>query len=117
MKVHVLGGNDGLFNIVTHQVTPAGNNSAGLSWAAVIVASGMNHSILTVGTGPGQTTQAEMDGIVAGTVIEGKFSFNAPSNLTGGQLATMLDEQAAVILANQLTDLAERYKWYGATRA
>lgn len=117
MKVHVLtGGRDGLYQIVTHQATPAGNNSAGFSWASVIVAAGLNTSRLTVGSGPGQTTQQEMDAIIAGTVIEGQFAFNAPAGLTAGQLGTLLDAQAEVILAAQLLAYGDVLKWYGATR-
>ena len=117
MKVHVLSGGSGQYSVVAHQNTPAGNNSAGFSWSSVVVAAGLAQTRLTVGSGPGQTTQAEVNAVLAGTVLESEFTFTAPSNLDAGQLATLLDAQAAVVLANQLTELGDRLKWYGATRA
>lgn len=117
MKVHVLTGAGTLYQIVTHQATPVGTNSAGFQWSAVLIAAGLNKSILTVGAGIGQTTQPEMDSILAGTTIEGVGAFNAPAGLTGGQLATLLDAQAAVMMANQLAELQVKLAWYGATRA
>jgi hypothetical protein len=106
-----------MYRVITHQATPAGNNSAGFSWSSVVVAAGLAHTDMTVGSGPGQTTQEEVDAILAGTVLEGGFAFNAPSSFDAGQLATLLDAQAVVTQASQLADLAERLKWYGATRA
>ena len=118
MRLHVLAGNTrGDYTVVLHQPTPAGNNSAGHSWASVMVASGRAQTVMTVGTGPGQTTQAEVDAILAGTVIEGVFGFtDNPAWSTAERLAE-LDAVATARLANLVDRLAAELKWYGATRS
>lgn len=118
MRLHVLGQSEpGSYTIVVHQATPAGNNSAGFSWASVLVAAGKAQSVLTVGTGPGQTTQAEIDAIEAGTIIEGVFGFTDNPAWSPAQRNSELDAQATARLSNLVDRLASELKWYGATRS
>jgi hypothetical protein len=118
MKLHVLDGNyTGNFQIVVHGATPAGNNSAGFSWQSVILASNKNTSVLTVGSAPGQTTQAEMDAILAGTVLEGVFEFTDNAAWTNQQRIDELNLQATQCFNNVLNRYAQQLKWYGSTIA
>jgi hypothetical protein len=70
--IHILDANgDGQFRVVIHTPVPTGNNSAGLAWKAVLLASGRSGStVLTEGIGPGQISTAEKATIVAGDVME-----------------------------------------------
>lgn len=117
-KMHVLEGTAlGSYTIVVHTTTPAGNNSAGVAWPAAIVAAGRNTSVMTIGTGAGQIAQAEHDQIVAGTVIEGVFSFVDDPSWTPTQRNAALDAMATQMTTAMLAELATRLKWIGATRS
>jgi hypothetical protein len=117
-KLHVLAGAGANFTVVIHQATPAGNNSAGFPWSAILIAAGRNVSVLTVGSGPGQITQAEMDGIAAGTIIELVSGVTELPTWTNATIRNAeIDAQAAVMMSSQLAKLSQEFKWYGAERA
>jgi len=104
------------YRIVVHEVTPAGNNSAGVTWVSAIVASGRNQSILTVGNGPGQIGQNEMNSILAGTVIEASFEFQDDPAWSPAERTAALDQVAGQTIAEMLAQYSADLKWYGATR-
>jgi hypothetical protein len=117
MKLHVLTGHANVYDVVVHGATPAGQNSAGLNWSTVLVAALAPKSTLTVGSGPGQTTQTEVDAVAAGTLLEVILQFYDDPAMTPTQRNVALDALAAQALADYTASLADILKWYGATRA
>jgi len=116
-KLHVLRGTQSLdYTIVVHGPTPAGNNSAGVAWSACLVAAGLAQTQMTIGSGPGQISQAEADGIAAGTTMEAVFSFTDEPALTTPQRNALLDAQATQLLQGLQDRYALELKWFGAVR-
>jgi hypothetical protein len=117
MKLHVLTGDlANTYRIVVHQATPATSNVPGFTLTELLVATGRNTSVLTVGTGPGQTTQLEMDGILAGTIMEGVFAFTDIPGMTNAQRNAALDAEATQTISTMIARLNSELKYYGATR-
>jgi 4-hydroxy-3-methylbut-2-enyl diphosphate reductase IspH len=117
MKLHVMQGHAGRYRIVCHGPITAGNNSAGFAWSAVHVRANAPVSVLTQGTGPGQTTSAEITAIAAGTTIEAEFYYDEDLGMTTAQRNAALDALATEVLANKNADIVQSLKWFGATRA
>lgn len=100
------------YQCVIHAPTPAGNNSAGQSWASCVVAAGLNTTILPVGSGPGQQTQAEHDAVIAGTILELVRTFSiAGANANATQVAALRDQAAT----DYINLLGRELKWEGFT--
>ncbi|MDE2467766.1 MAG: hypothetical protein KGL35_03250 [Bradyrhizobium sp.] len=100
------------YQCVIHTPTPAGNNSAGFSWASCLVAAGLNATILGVGSGAGQQTQAEHDAVVAGTTIEIVRTFSIAGNNANATQVAALRDQVATDYVNYLGHVL---KWFGFT--
>lgn len=116
-KIHILnGGTDGVYTAIVHIATPVGNNSAGFLWSDVIKFSGRAKSRLTAGAGPGQTTQAELDQIAAGTLIEGIMLWQDTPSMNNTQRAADLDQQATQLTNDLLANWSSELKWFGITR-
>jgi hypothetical protein len=117
-KIHVLeGAGHNLFTVVVHANTPAGNNSAGTSWADAIKNSGRATSILTVGTGPGQIQQNEMNSITNGAIIEGSFQWGDDPAWSNAQRTADLDIRAQQLVDELLARYSQELKYFGFTRA
>jgi len=117
-KIHILRGTgDNRYQAIIHSPVPAGANTAGVAWSAALVAAGLNTSVLTVGTGPGQTTQAEMDEILAGTVMEVSAVWESNPAWSAAQRNADLDQRATQAVAEAQSNLAAQLRLYGATRA
>lgn len=117
MRVHILSGNAGVYKFVVHQATPVGTNSAGVTWAAALVGSGMATTIMTsVGSGPGQITQVEKDAILAGTTIEARGNYG-DSGLTGQALTDDFNLRATQTMNDRVAQLSDQLKWFGQTLA
>ena len=117
-RLHVLeliGPN--LYRVILHEATPVANNSAGLSWATVLIGSGSAKTKMTEGTGPGQIATAEKAQVEAGTVVEGEFFFQDNPADNAAQRNAALDTHATRYLAELQAAIALKYKWFGATRA
>jgi hypothetical protein len=71
-KVHVLESNNAFsYRVAIHFPTPTGNNSVGKSWKSCALSAGnIGSTVLSVGTEPGNITQAEYDSIIAGDTVE-----------------------------------------------
>ncbi len=116
-KIHVLsGGTNNVYTVAVHATTPAGNNSAGTPWADAIKNSGRATSILTVGTGPGQILQNEMNTITSGALIEGSFQWGDNPSWTNGERTTDLDLRATQLTNELLARYAQELKYFGFTR-
>jgi hypothetical protein len=116
-QVHVLEYSEGRFRIMIHTATPAGNNSAGFTWSALLLLRGYSgRTAMTEGTGPGQIDPTEKAQIVAGTLLEFELRLEADPALTGAQLQTLLQNQAPTLIAAQLAAWQSELKWWGQTR-
>lgn len=115
--IHVLGatGNN-TYTVVIHATTPAGNNSAGVPWSTAIKNSGRAVSVLTVGTGAGQTNQAEMNAILGGTIIEASLTWGDNPAWTDAQRIADIDLRATQLIAETIENLKRDLKFFGYTR-
>lgn len=114
-KIHVLSADtNGNYQIVIHTNTPAGNNSAGISWVTAGLNAGLlGISVMAVGTGAGQITTAEKANVTAGTVIE--IVINIPAE-SGGATSASLDNMVNQIITQRINDLAKQLKYFGYTQ-
>ncbi len=110
-KIHILTRQADGYEVIVHTPVPVGNNEDGHTWKEVLLKAGVSGvSSLTVGTGVGETTQAEMDDILAGDVIEFRTTIRAESSgATPSSIDAMVD--AAIVDRKKL--LAHQYKFYG----
>jgi hypothetical protein len=116
-KIHVLeGSGNNVFTVVVHATTPAGNNAAGIPWTDAIKNSGRATSILTVGTGPGQIQNAEMNSITNGALIEGSFAWGDDPTWTNTQRQADLDLRASQLVTELLARYQQELKYFGFTR-
>lgn len=115
-KIHVISGNGRVFTVVVHIATPAGNNAAGVAWSDAVKNSGRAVSVMTVGTGPGQITSAEMALITAGTLIEGTFKWDDDPALNNAQRQADLDLRATQLTNELLARYADELRYFGFTR-
>jgi hypothetical protein len=111
--LHVLDQTNGIYRCVVHRPTPAGNNSAGVSWRDVIKAAGLNATTLAEGTLPGQITTAEKDQVIAGDVFEVALSIALRA---GGSENAQIDAAALAAHQQAVAALAEKYAWFGKVR-
>jgi hypothetical protein len=117
-RIHVLQ-RTGLntYDCVVHSPTPAGNNSAGFAWSAVLANAGLNVTRMATGTGVGQITSAEAAQVAAGTVIETQFTWEDNPTWNNTQRLADLSTRADQAVAGALSQYAERLKFFGATVA
>jgi hypothetical protein len=101
------------YEVVVHSPTPAGNNSAGVAWSAVLVNGGNNASSLPIGAGGGRISQNEANQIAAGTVFETKFSWGDDPAWTNPQRIADLELRAQQAVAEALTEFQKRNKFFG----
>ena len=118
-KIHVLtGSGSNLYTVVVHIAAPVGNNSAGVSWVDALKNSGRaTESLLTVGNGAGQITQAELNQIQAGTLIEGAFQWGDNPGWTNAQRIADLDIRATQLTNELLARYAAELKFFGFVRS
>ena len=116
-KIHVLSGaGPNVYTVVVHAPTPAGNNLAGISWATAIQNSGRAISQLAVGTGAGQITQAELNQVTAGTVIEAALQWGDNPAWTNVERQADLDLRATQLVGEVLARYQQDLKYFGFTR-
>ena len=112
--IHILDGNGGnLFTVVVHVATPNGSNIVGTSWVDAIKNSGRAKSILTVGNGRGQISNAEMNSILAGSIIEGVLQWEDDPAWTNQQRTDDIAVRAAQLKAQLLHQYARELKFFG----
>lgn len=113
-RLHVMQSNGtDQYDVVVHSPTPGGNNSAGVAWSAVLVNSGMNVSSLPVGTGGGRISTAESNQIIAGTVMETRFSWGDNPAWTNPERSADLNTRAVQAVTGALEDFQRRMKFFG----
>jgi len=116
-RIHILeGSGQNVYTVVVHGAVPAGNNVAGFPWSDCINNSGHNTTSMTVGTGPGQITNAEQNQIAAGTLVEGVAQWQNDPAWTQAERAANLDLMATRLIADLLADLQTRLRVWGLTR-
>lgn len=115
MRIHVLDGDEnGIFRVIVHAPVPAGNNSAGVSWADAIKNSGRAVTALTVGNGAGQITSTEANQIAAGTLVEATASVAIYPGMTPQEIADRLNFEATQAVALLQASLSKQLKYFGA---
>lgn len=116
-KIHVLAGAGlNLYTVVVHATTPNGNNAAGMAWTDVLKNSGRATSILSVGTGPGQIQQNEMNQIANGEIFENSFQWGDDPSWNNAQRQADLDLRATQLVAEALAKAQQELKYFGFTR-
>lgn len=110
-KLHVLNAHNRQYSVVLHADTPGGTNTADKSWVDILVALGRQTS-MTVGTGPGQISQAEANAIAAGTVLEITDTILLES---GGMSLDSINEMVDRIILDEKQKLQNQYDYYGYT--
>lgn len=117
-KIHVLtGGSNNVYSVVVHIASPVGNNAAGVPWSDAVKNSGRALSVLKVGTGPGQILQAELDSIIAGTLIEASFSWGDNPIWTNTERIADLDLRATQLTTELLARWGAELRYFGFVRA
>ena len=106
-----------LYQVVVHAPTPAGNNSAGVSWATAIQNAGLGVTQMAIGNGPGQITTAESNTVTNGTVIEAGFQWGDDPTWTNAQRQADLNTRAAQAVAEVTANFQNRLKFFGFTVA
>jgi hypothetical protein len=111
-KVHVLTGMSGRYSAVLHVPVPVGSNAIGVTWKECLLSGGTKVSILPIGIGKGQITQAEMDQITSGDVIE--YQWEIPTNADGSAPSiSFIDALAEQEKARHFVETAVQYKYFG----
>lgn len=105
-----------VYRVILHETTPAGINSAGVTWVAALAGSGAARTRMTEGTGAGQITTAEKAQVESGNVVEGEFYFQDNPTDNPTQRNAALDAHATRYLAELEADISVRLKWFGASR-
>lgn len=114
-NLHVLEIGGDKVRCVCHIATPAGNNSAGISWKNIVLGAGLNKTVMTEGSGAGQITTVEKNSIISGDLLEIVLNFKVPSG-TGPQKSAALDAVFAKMASQYLSDLQYQYQYFGLTR-
>jgi hypothetical protein len=117
-RMHIMTGNGlNTFNVVCHSPTPAGNNSAGISWVTAIANGLKPVTRMAIGNGSGQITSVEATDIAAGNVIETAFQFDDDPNWSAPTRTTQLNLIAGDAVTRSQNELAAKLKWFGAVVA
>ncbi len=114
-KIHALETNGIETRVVVHFAVPAGSNAFGFTWqAAGLVSGDLGQTVLTVGTSPGQITQAEMDAIRLGSVVERVIGVRVDSGgeTTAQRLATA-NKYAADMVRDWVPVFKAKHKFFG----
>jgi hypothetical protein len=116
-NVHVLEQSGGLYRMAFHIAIPTGTNSAGLTWQAVLIKSGLGGTtVIPDGTGTdGGISSAEKAAIAAGSLFEVVDQVNI-GNLSGGAIATFIYARFAARTTEAQARLAAQLAWYGQVR-
>ncbi len=116
---HIREFDGGAYRVVFHIATPAGNNSPGLAYAAVLILSGVGGTtVLPTGDGTGTDggiSTAEKSSITAGTLYEVVARVVPPTGLSGAALLTWLDQHFTARQTEVQAQLTARYLQYGRT--
>lgn len=124
-KIHVLqkAGNN-LYNIVVHAAlassltnsVPAATGGP-VTIQTALVNAGLAATVMPIGNGPGQISNAEANQITAGQVLEAQTVWQDDPSWTGPQRLQDLQDRATQAVNNTLADYTERLKYFGATIA
>jgi len=107
-SIHILtSSGSGVYQVVAHFNTPSGTNAAGVTWKSCIIFDERNTSILKVP----MVTQAEIDTIISGDVIEAVLNI---TKLESGGASSMRGIIAQKVNEAK-TQLQQRYKHFGRT--
>jgi hypothetical protein len=113
-KIHILEGQGGgVFHAVIHFATPAGNNTSGVAWSAVLTTVGRVTSVLPVGDLPGQISAADLALIQSGALIEFEMTLLVDSGGSGQALLNSINAVVDQRIAQYTSELQSIYKHFG----
>jgi hypothetical protein len=114
-SIHIMQGdaNGKLFQVVVHAPVPAGNNSAGVSWADALKGSGLNKSLMTVGTTPGTISNTESNQIANGTVMEANFLWEDNPAWSNAERQADITLRAQQLIADLQAQRSGQLKFFG----
>jgi hypothetical protein len=117
-KAHVLDTSGGLTRVAYHIDVPAGTNTVGTSWSAVLINSGIGGTtVLPDGAGTGGTISVtEKTAITAGTVYEVVDRVSIPAGLNTAQANAYLDALHAAKTVEVQSQIQSRTGMFGFTR-
>jgi hypothetical protein len=114
-RIHILtGSTGGVYTAVVHTATPAGNNVANVLWSDALKNSGRAVTVMTVGNGAGQISQAEANQIAAGTLIEGVFQWGDNAAWSNAERQADLNIRANQLIAEMLAQYQMELRLFGA---
>lgn len=118
MRMHILqaAGNN-VYDVVVHAATPAGNNSAGITWKAALAGSGLNVTTLPIGNGVGQITTAEANQVSSGDLIEARFQWGDDPTWDNATRTADLNVRAQQAVDQTIAEYGRRLKFFGHTVA
>lgn len=110
-KVHILESNNAFsYKVGIHFPTPTGNNAIGKSWkSCALSARSIGSTVLSVGTEPGNITQAEYDSIIAGDTIEIIKMINPGLDPSNADVEAVCD----ILIYTYQEDMARVLRYYG----
>jgi hypothetical protein len=117
--LHVLERVGNQYRVALHITVPTGNNSAGVSWANVLIKSGLGgDTVLADGTGTdGGISAAEKASIAGGTVLEVTDLITPPSQATTPTtINAWLDAYEAVRAAEESARILATHNQFGRIR-
>lgn len=117
-RLHVMTGNgSNTYQVVCHSPTPAGSNSAGVSWATALKNAMNPVTVMSIGSGSGQISTAESNGVANGSIIEVSFQFDDDPTWDMNTRNSQLNLIASDAVTRAQNDLSSRLKWFGAVVA
>lgn len=99
---------------VLHEPCPVGNNAAGITWKAALIASGMGgRTILTTGTSVWQNTTAEATRLTAGDDLEVVFMMELKPSMSAAERTTAMNAQIASLSAETQARIQRELQFFG----
>lgn len=100
------------YEIVAHIITPAGDNSAGVSWVDCI----MEDDFITKDSVLPGIAQLELTAIRAGQVVEDVVHWAIPDGFSEPDALDKLDTDYDNFRTSRIDALSDRYKYWGFDR-
>jgi len=111
--VHALVGSDAdNWTLVFHYPVADVNNSAGVSFRTALVNSGLNTTVMTVGTGAGQISTAEKTQLDNGEIFEHVIQFPVESTTSS---TDAVEEAYNLNQVGVVTEMTRKLKYFGLT--
>lgn len=104
----------GSYTVIIHVAIPSANNLAGINYQTIMVAAGLNTTVLAQGSNAWQIDSTDYTALIAGGIYE----FSVQVTPIGANTAAIVAYVAALVTAQQaemLAALQAQYQYWGAT--